>query len=69
MAPQIEDLYGKVNFTGINIDESCHKKNTPLGFPTRYDTNRAVQPQIVSRGLKFRIYKVEGVFLYYLFRE
>ena len=37
------------------------------GFPTRSDTNRAVQPQGIARGLKFRIYVVEG--LYYLCSE
>ena len=35
------------------------------GFPTRSDTNRAVQPPTeMDKGLKFRIYEVEG--LYYL---
>ena len=29
-------------------------------FPTRSDTNRAVQLQKMARGLKFLIYKVEG---------
>ena len=29
-----------------------------MGFPTRSDTNRAVQPQKIARGLKFRI-KIE----------
>ena len=36
-------------------------------FPTWSDTNRAVQPQKMARGLKFRIWKVEG--LYYLCSE
>ena len=31
------------------------------GFPTRSDTNRAVQPQKMTRGLKFRIYVEEGL--------
>ena len=35
-----------------------------LWFPTRSDTNQAVQLQKMARGLKFRISKVEG--LYYL---
>ena len=34
------------------------------GFRTRSDTNWAVQPQKMARGLKFRIWEVEG--LYYL---
>ena len=33
-------------------------------FPTWSDTNRAVQPQKTARGLKFRIWKIEG--LYYV---
>ena len=36
-------------------------------FPTRSDTNQAVQLQKMARGLKFRIKKVEG--LYYLCSE
>ena len=35
-----------------------------LGFPTRFRTNRAVQPQKMARGLKFQIQEVEG--LYYV---
>ena len=42
------------------------KKTVFGGFPTRSDTNRAVQSQKMARGLKFRIKKVEG--LYYLCR-
>ena len=36
-------------------------------FPTLSDTNQDVQLQKMTRGLKFRIYKVEG--LYYLCNE
>ena len=32
------------------------------GFPTRSDTNRAVQPQKMASGLKFRIYEIEGLY-------
>ena len=53
-----------------DINSSCHtvifmavqKKNEPRcektglrGLPTRSDTNRAVQPLKMARGLKFRI--------------
>ena len=31
-------------------------------FPTRSDTNQAVQPQQIARGLKFRIKEVEGLY-------
>ena len=31
------------------------EKNRSSGFPTRSDTNRAVQPQKMARGLKFRM--------------
>ena len=41
--------------------------NRSSGFPTRSDTNRAVQPQKIAGGLKFRIYVEEG--LYYLCSE
>ena len=37
------------------------------GFPTRSDTNRAVQPQGTGRDLKYQMYVVEG--LYYLSHE
>ena len=33
-----------------------------FGFPTRSDTNQAVQPQKMVRSLKFRIKKVEGLY-------
>ena len=42
-------------------------ENRSLGFPKRSDTNQAVQPQKIARGLKFRIYEVNG--LYYLCSE
>ena len=31
-------------------------------FPTLFDTNQAVQLQKITRGLKFRIKRVEGLF-------
>ena len=34
----------------------------PLRFPTRCDTNQAVQPQKMNRGLKFWIKEVEGLY-------
>ena len=42
-------------------------KKTTFWFPTWSDTNQAVQPHKMARGLKFRIYEV-GV-LYYLCSE
>ena len=38
------------------------RENRYSGFPTRSDTNQAVQPQKMARGLKFRIYKVDGLY-------
>ena len=38
-------------------------RNRSSGFPTRSDTNRAVQQQKMARGLKFRTY--DGEVLYY----
>ena len=43
------------------------RKHRSSGFPTRSDTNYAVQPHKMARGLKFRIKEVEG--LYYLCSE
>ena len=37
-------------------------ENRSSGFPTRSDTNRAVQPQNMARDLKFRIKVVEGLY-------
>ena len=42
-------------------------ENRSSGFPTRSDTNQAVQPQKMARGLKFCISEVDG--LYYLCSE
>ena len=36
------------------------RANLSLGFPTRSDTNQAVQPQMAN-GLKFLIKKVDGL--------
>ena len=41
------------------------EKNRSSGFPTRSDTNRAVQPQKMARSLKFRITVEEGVYYPY----
>ena len=38
-----------------NYYEPCHEEKLSSGFPTRFDTNPAVQPQKMARGLKFRI--------------
>ena len=43
------------------------RENLSSGFPTSSDTNRAVQPLKMARGLKFQIYEVE--LLYYLCSE
>ena len=37
-------------------------KNLSLGFPTRSDTNQAVQSQKMARGLKFQILLEEGLY-------
>ena len=38
------------------------KKKLSSGFPNKSDTNRAVQAQMMVRGLKFRIKEVEGLY-------
>ena len=42
-------------------------RNLSSGFPTRSYINRAVQPQTMARGLKFKIQKVDG--FYYIRSE
>ena len=42
-------------------------ENRSSGFPTRADTNRAVEPQKMARSFKFRIKIEEG--LYYLYSK
>ena len=39
----------------LRLYEPRCEKTGLRGFPTRSDTNRAVQPQKMARGLKFRI--------------
>ena len=46
---------------------SCVMRKQTFWFPIRSDTNQAIQLQKMARGLKFRIYKVEG--LYYLYHR
>ena len=38
------------------------RENRSSGFPTRSDTNRAVQAQKMARGRKFLIYKVKELY-------
>ena len=57
-----------LNLTSLILYERHHEKTCLLwGFPTRSDTNWAIQPLKMATGLKFRIKEVEG--LYYLCSE
>ena len=47
--------------------EPVHEKTNNLGFPTRSDSNQAVQSQKIARSFKFRMKEEEG--LYYPYRE
>ena len=51
----------------ININCAVSQENLSSGFPTMFNTNQAVQPQKIVRGLKFQIYKDERI--YYQRRE
>ena len=42
---------GKILLT--QLCEPCHEETCFRGFQTRSDTNRAVQPPVRARGLKF----------------
>ena len=50
-------IFGSKVIRKGHLIELCHdsRENLFSGFPTRFDTNRAVQPQKVARGLKFWI--------------
>ena len=39
----------------VSVLTSASRENLSSGFPTSSDTNRAVQPHKVARGLKFRM--------------
>ena len=41
---------------------AASRENLSSRFPTRSDTNRAVKPQKIGRGLKFLIYEEEGFY-------
>ena len=56
-----------IELTCLCTFEPRSEKKRSSGFPTRPDTNRAVQSQKMARGLKFRIQEEEG--LYYLCSE
>ena len=53
--------FNKINIIFLSADSFKHQtilyelRCESSGFPTRPHTNRAVQPQKASRGLKFRI--------------
>ena len=42
-------------------NRAASRENLPTGFPNRSDTNGTVKPQKMVRGLKFKIYEVEGI--------
>ena len=51
----------------VPLEKSSHMymslvENRSSGFPTRSDTNQAVQQQKIVRGLKFRIKEVKGLY-------
>ena len=47
--------------TRSDIQVSRVRRKPPFWFPTWSDTNRAVRPRKMARGLKFRIQKEEGL--------
>ena len=55
-----------INFF-LQKSTAVSQKNLSSGFPTRSDTNQAVQPLKMVRNLKFWNLKIEG--LYYLCSE
>ena len=58
------DWQDKMNACPVNIiaHMSQDARKPVFGFPTKFDTNLAVQPQKMLKGLKFRFWEVEGVY-------
>ena len=52
-----------VIITVVHIILASSRENLFSGFLTRSDTNWAVLPQNMARGLKFRIEEVDGLYL------
>ena len=54
---------GRAEFRLVNdsLKVWIKTRNLSPGLPTRSDTNRAVQPQKMARGLKFGTEEVEGL--------
>ena len=50
-----EELYNKHFLKKTKVKWVASQENLSSRFPTRSDTNRAVQPQKMAGGLKFRI--------------
>ena len=46
----------------LTLFEPCREKICFRFFSTRSDTNRALQPQKIARGLKFQSYQVKGLY-------
>ena len=46
---------GEMEQLQVGTFEPRRRGNQSSGFPTKSDTNRAVQPQKMASGLKFRI--------------
>ena len=62
---ELINTFLKVQMLGYEASRIMRKPT--FWFPTWFGTNQAVQLLKMARGLKFRIYKVEG--LYYLCSE
>ena len=51
-----------VNTTYFDRKRAASRENLSMGFLTRFETIRTVQPQKMNRCIKFWIYEVEGLF-------
>ena len=64
-SPHLGEIFIEELGKALSLDEMGFvMRNRSSQFPTRSDTNQAVQPQKMARGLKFQILEVEG--LYYI---
>ena len=51
--------FENIDHAEVGLSEAQREKNGLRGFPTRCNTNRALQPQEMARALKFQIFEEE----------
>ena len=66
MSDRVGNPEDRFSHNKAQIMRALSRENLSLGFPTRSNTNPAVQPQKMGRGLKFQIQGVEKMSYMYV---